>query len=224
LVNTINLAIADNAISTDEKNAVDTAFSNYSASLATLSTAFQTAINAIAAAKAKEAENNANGYTDGQITTVNSSITQLSNEIDLKVDKTTYSTDITNLQSNQATLQSTQATHSTDITNLQTTQQNQQTTIDNTVQNIPYRVDLLSTNGVVFKNGDISTQIIATVYHGKDDITSTLAATDFVWSRISDDAAGDSTWNNAHVGVGNKITITTSDVYQRATFECDINI
>jgi hypothetical protein len=224
LLNTINLSIADNVVTDEEKTAVDTGFANYSSAVSTLSSAFQTAINAIATAKAQEAETNAKGYTDGQITTVNSSITQLADEIDLKVDSTTYTTDIQNINSTQATLQTTVDNHTTDITNLQTTQTNQQQTIDNTIQNIPYRIQLLSTNGLVFKNGDISTQIIATVYHGNDDVTSTIAAADFVWSRISDDAAGDAAWNNAHVGVGNKITVTTSDVYQRATFECDLNM
>lgn len=217
LINTINLSIADDVIKTDEKNSVDTAFATYSSYLAALSKAFETAINAIATAKAKEAEDHAKGYVDGEITTVNSTITQLANEIDLKVDSTTYTSKITDVDAKQAATDQTLTTH-------QATLATQQQTIDNTVKNIPYRVQLLSTNGLQFKNGNISTTIIATVYHGTQDITSTLTPSNFIWSRISDDAPGDDAWNAAHVGAGASIQVTAADVPTNATFECDIDI
>jgi hypothetical protein len=82
----------------------------------------------------------------------------------------------------------------------------------------------MSTNGLQFKNGNVSTTIIATVYHGATDITNTLTPSNFIWTRISDDAAGDLAWNNSHVGVGHSVFITAADVPSNATFECDIDI
>lgn len=224
LENTLNMSMTDGLISADENTAVATAYSNMSTSASSLVTSLTTSADAINTAKIKAAGDNPLGYLKGEVTTTASTFTQLADSVSTKVETTTYTTDIQNLQSTQATLQTSVSTQSTDITNLQTTQTNQQTTIDNTVKNIPYRVQLLSTNGLTFKNGQGSTTIIATIYHGTTDITSTLTPSNFVWSRISDDATGDATWNNAHVGAGNSITVTAADVPTNATFELDLNI
>lgn len=217
LITSIQVAIADSLATAEEKTAVDNNFAIYSTYLAALRTTFEAAINAIASAKAKEAQDNAFAHTDGKIETVNSTITQLADEIALKVDSTTYTSDIADVRATMATKQETQVIDQ----RLDTAE----TTINDTVKNIPYRVEIKSTNGLVFKNGDISSVVYAKVYRGKEDVTNTFTAANFVWSRISDDASGDTAWNAAHVGLGSSFEITPNDVPGgHATFECDIDV
>lgn len=87
---------------------------------------------------------------------------------------------------------------------------------------IPYKVDIISTNGVVFKSGDIVTTLIARVYKADEDITDSLNAALFKWTRVSDDTAGDEAWNASHFGGVKQVTVTTEDVLRRATFFCNI--
>jgi hypothetical protein len=208
LVNAINTAIADGQVDTNEKTTVDTDFTAYHTSITNLSTALQQAADGIAETKAQTALTNANGYTNNQISTVNSSITQLSGEIDSKVSSTTFTTTITPIQNTQ-----------TDLGNRLTSAEN---TINSTVQNIPYKAEIISTNGLVFKDGNINTTLFCKVFHGANDITSTIDASRFRWTRVSDDATGDQAWNTAHASGTQSITVTGSDVQVRATFDCDV--
>lgn len=224
LQNTINLAMVDGVVSSDEKNSVATAIGNMSTSLTNLISALNTTADAINSAKIKEAASNPLTYLKGEVSTTTSTITQLADSVSTKVETKTYTSDITNLQSHQATLETTVDTQQATLGTHQATLDNQQKTIDNTVKNIPYHIQLMSTNGLQFKNGNVSTTIIATVYHGTTDITSTLTPANFIWSRISDDAAGDGVWNNSHKNAGSSILVTASDVPTNATFECDLDI
>jgi phage minor structural protein len=101
---------------------------------------------------------------------------------------------------------------------------NAQQSVDEVKDQIVYKVDIISTNGNIFKNGMANTTLIATVYKGKDDITSTLPNTAFIWQKINSDGTHDTAWENAHVGVGRSITITKDDIASRATFQCQIDI
>jgi hypothetical protein len=65
LIGAINNAIADGKTTPAESAAVDAAFANYSAALATLSTRFEEAVNYIAYVKAQNALGDANDYADG---------------------------------------------------------------------------------------------------------------------------------------------------------------
>lgn len=103
-----------------------------------------------------------------------------------------------------------------------TDQQNTQTQITTLQNSLPYTSYITSSNGNVFKDGQISTTLTCTVMNGQTDITSTLVATQFVWTRISSDTTGDQTWNQNHVGIGNVVTVTNSDVNVRATFQCQV--
>jgi hypothetical protein len=85
-----------------------------------------------------------------------------------------------------------------------------------------YRTEITSSRGSVFKPGDTSTTLTATVYQGTQDITNTLADTQFRWTRSSDDYDGDQIWNQNHYTAGRSITITPDDVSSRATFTCNI--
>ena len=91
-----------------------------------------------------------------------------------------------------------------------------------TTEDIAYKIDIISSNGFMFTNGQVSTELFARVFKGKDDITDQLDASKFIWKRISENVIEDETWNKQH-GVGVKsILITKADVYKRATFSCEI--
>lgn len=87
---------------------------------------------------------------------------------------------------------------------------------------INYDVEIVSTNGNVFKNGEIATTLMAIVRKGKEDITNTIDANKFRWTRVSNDAEGDIAWNTSHFGGSKQVQITKDDVKVRATFNCEI--
>lgn len=96
--------------------------------------------------------------------------------------------------------------------------------IDEISNNVNYKVELTSTNGLIFKNNLIDTELIANVYKGSLNITNTLPNSAFVWKKIDKDGNVDMEWVEEHRGAGNTITVTGDDVFQRATFLCEINI
>lgn len=87
-----------------------------------------------------------------------------------------------------------------------------------------YRVDIASSKGILFKNGNIQTVLRAIVYRGSVNITEELDASCFTWKRISEDATGDTTWNQNHGHGVKSISITHVDIYQKAQFTCDLDI
>jgi phage minor structural protein len=89
---------------------------------------------------------------------------------------------------------------------------------------IVYKIELYSSRGFTFKNGQIDTTITATVYRGKDDITPSIPPVGFIWKKYDKDGVLDTQWTNAHIGVGNVIHVTSTEVYQRAIFRCDVDI
>ena len=86
----------------------------------------------------------------------------------------------------------------------------------------PYNVILMSSNGLLFKNGVVSTVIRAVVFKGDKDVTDLLDANQFKWKKINDDGTPDEAWNALHAGGVKSIIIGTDDVNKRATFSCDI--
>lgn len=89
-------------------------------------------------------------------------------------------------------------------------------------ETVPYKVDIISTNGVVFKAGDIDSILLARVYKGTEDISDTIDANLFRWTRVSDDPDGDASWNASNFGGKKQIVLTRDDVLRRATFFCEI--
>ena len=85
-----------------------------------------------------------------------------------------------------------------------------------------YRLVISSSNGYIFKNGNIQTTLTATVFSWDENITDTLDPNQFIWTRVSDDAEADALWNAAHYGGTKSIEITSDDVDIRATFICDL--
>lgn len=96
------------------------------------------------------------------------------------------------------------------------------TTIEEVSKDVTYDVEIVSTNGAIFKNGQISTTLIAVVRKGATDITDTIDASKFKWTRVSNDPTGDAAWNTSHFGGTKQVTVTKDDVYIKATFNCEI--
>ncbi len=85
-----------------------------------------------------------------------------------------------------------------------------------------YRLVISSSNGNIFKNGNIKTTLYATVFSWDENITDTLDDNQFIWTRVSDDTEADTEWNADHFGGSKSIEITSDDVEVRATFFCDL--
>ena len=84
------------------------------------------------------------------------------------------------------------------------------------------RLVITSSNGNIFKNGNLKTLLSAVVYSWDKDITDTLDANQFIWTRVSEDPEADKVWNGQHFGGAKSVVITGADVKVRATFYCDL--
>ena len=84
------------------------------------------------------------------------------------------------------------------------------------------RLVITSSNGNIFKNGNVKTLLSAMVYSWDKDITDTLDANQFIWTRVSEDPEADKVWNEQHFGGAKAVVITSTDVKVRATFYCDL--
>ena len=118
-----------------------------------------------------------------------------------------------NLETGEVMLRAYATTESVEETN---------TRIDEINEQKMYRLVITSSNGNIFKNGNINTTLTATVFSWDDNITDTLDSNQFIWTRVSDDAEADKVWNSAHFGGAKSIEITSDDVNVRATFFCDL--
>lgn len=84
------------------------------------------------------------------------------------------------------------------------------------------RLVITSSNGNIFKNGNVKTLLSAVVYSWDKDITDTLDANQFIWTRVSEDPEADKAWNEQHFGGAKAVVITSADVKVCATFYCDL--
>lgn len=90
-------------------------------------------------------------------------------------------------------------------------------------QNVPYEMELTSSQGNVFKDGVLSTEITAIVTKAGVDQTATIDK--FVWERVSEYqdkiTTSDEDWNKSKEGsTGNILGINNADVDLQATFTC----
>lgn len=83
---------------------------------------------------------------------------------------------------------------------------------------VPFVMNIHSTDGVVFQNSNIATKLIANV--SKMDITMTNRFS-YRWKRVSKYGTDDAAWNEQHKNGSNELPITTSDVDKEATFICE---
>ncbi len=94
--------------------------------------------------------------------------------------------------------------------------------LENLEDTVPYTVEVISSNGSIFKNGNISTILSIRVKEGRVDITDKIDNSQVLWRRTSADPKADELWNIANVNVGKEVSITSLDVMQRATFTVDV--
>lgn len=90
-------------------------------------------------------------------------------------------------------------------------------------ESLVYNVEIWSSNGNFFKNGEISTTLSCHVYKSNIEITDQLNAAAFHWIKINRDGTPDEEWNANHFGGAKEINITKDDVWGRATFECHVD-
>lgn len=87
-----------------------------------------------------------------------------------------------------------------------------------------YKVEISSSNGSQFINGNINTTLIAKVYKGLYEVTATLPVESFVWKKVNHLGATDSEWNTANAGTGSEVEITSEDMLGKAVFNCEIHL
>lgn len=73
-------------------------------------------------------------------------------------------------------------------------------------------MELSSSNGYMFLQGQLKTSISAIVKRGVDDITSEIQSNDWNWTRQTQDAISDMAWNAAHQHCTDTIDITDLDM------------
>lgn len=83
---------------------------------------------------------------------------------------------------------------------------------------VPFIMNIHSTDGVVFQNSNISTKLIADV--SKMDITMNNRFS-YRWKRVSKYDDTDVEWNKKHETASNELVIGIDDVNKEATFICE---
>ena len=83
---------------------------------------------------------------------------------------------------------------------------------------VPFIMNIHSTDGVVFQNSNISTKLIANV--SKMDIQMNSRFT-YRWKRVSKYGTDDAAWNEQHSNGSNELSITVNDIDREATFICE---
>lgn len=99
----------------------------------------------------------------------------------------------------------------------------QQITFANVLDGVsPIKIEILTTNGSIFKNNVIGTTLTAKLY--RDDEEIDVDGTDFryTWTKTRDDETPDMEWNQSHLSSQKSIRITERDVFRRATFSCTV--
>ena len=85
-----------------------------------------------------------------------------------------------------------------------------------------YRLEILSSEGNIFMNKQISTILFVKVYYGDEDVTHTISDNRLIWTRSSANVDSDLLWNEEHSLGMKTVYINTADVYDRATFSCEL--
>lgn len=89
----------------------------------------------------------------------------------------------------------------------------------------PYTVRVQSeSGGNVIHNGQGEIVLVAAVFHGEQDITSTLQPYNFSWVIQTGNTDFDKAWNTRHAAVGNSITVRAEEVSLKAQIDCMVEI
>lgn len=95
------------------------------------------------------------------------------------------------------------------------------TALDKKIEdNLQYKLELSSSNGNIFTNGQIDTYLTITLYRGNNDVTSEFPDKHFIWSRQSSDSDLDDYWNSQHTAGSKNLHITREDIFKKAQFRC----
>ena len=85
-------------------------------------------------------------------------------------------------------------------------------------------VFIKTSNGNMFKNGNINTKLTATVWRGGKEIDKDGSMYTYIWTKTDDDGEPDMLWNQTHSYSQKTIEITQQDVFRRAQFSCEIKV
>lgn len=86
----------------------------------------------------------------------------------------------------------------------------------------PIELQVRASNGNVFKNGIISTNLTATLWRGDQEIDKDGTEFSYIWTKVKDDETLDELWNRAHSYSQKTIKLTQEDLFRRASFFCDV--
>lgn len=106
------------------------------------------------------------------------------------------------------------------VTGSETYMQAQQKIYDDMDSLLGYRLEILAET-VFLSENKRNTTLTAHVWHGNTEVTDSIAAERFKWTRESEDATADAVWNSAHQGF-KSILVTTADVLRQASFRCEL--
>lgn len=95
--------------------------------------------------------------------------------------------------------------------------------VDNINAQKMYRTELIVEGVNIFKTKGEKSTMLCKVYSWDKDITESIDAECFIWHRKSSDEEADTEWDKNHIGM-KKITITTEDVLDNASFYCEIKL
>ncbi|MDU7030188.1 MAG: phage tail protein [Clostridiales bacterium] len=95
------------------------------------------------------------------------------------------------------------------------------TNLDKKIEDsLQYKLEVSSSNGNIFTNGQIDTYLTVTLYRGNNDVTNDYPDSHFIWSRQSSDSDLDDYWNSQHTAGSRTLHITREDIFKKAQFRC----
>lgn len=89
-------------------------------------------------------------------------------------------------------------------------------------ENVPYRINLVSSRGDKFRDGNVDTTLTCRVFKGDVEITDQIKPHNFRWSKRNSDGTEDIAWGRSKEGSGNVINITHEDVANKAVFSVEV--
>lgn len=90
---------------------------------------------------------------------------------------------------------------------------------------LSFTVVIESSNGDVFRPGDISTTLTCRVYLNTAEVTEDIPESKFNWKRRTKDELGDEKWSTSSKAVGHRsVDITSADCNGRTVFGCEVDL
>jgi phage minor structural protein len=78
---------------------------------------------------------------------------------------------------------------------------------ESTWDDLAYKVQYFMPDGMDFANSTSQKRIIIVVHQGNINVTAKITDDKFIWQKINSDGTHDTVWEEAHVGVGNVISV-----------------